>query len=61
MLAERLTTRNGLYIEYKNVEKALIRHAQNTLENKYIELLINDDTGLIEDDLPTVLAYLDTN
>ena len=42
-------------------EKALLRHAQNALELKYIEPLINEDTGLIEDDLPTVLAYLDTN
>ena len=39
----------------------MLRHAQNALENKYIEPLINDNTGLIEDDLPMVLVYLDTN
>ena len=50
-----------LYKEWKNVEKALLCHAQNALENKYIEPMINEDTGLIEDDLPTVLTYLDTN
>ena len=50
-----------LYRECKNVEKAFFRHAQNALENKYTEPLINDNMGLIEDDLPTILAYLDTN
>ena len=41
--------------------KFLLRHAQNALEAKWIEPLINEDTGLIEDDLPTLLAYLDAN
>ena len=50
-----------VYRECKNVEKALLRHVQNALDHKYIEPLLNDDTGLIEDDLPTVLEYLDTN
>ena len=50
-----------MYRERKNVEKALLRHVQNSLEHKYIEPLLNDDMGLIEDNLPTVLTYLDTN
>ena len=50
-----------VYRECKNVEKALLRHVQNALDHKYIEPLLNDDTGLIEDDLPTVLTYLDKN
>ena len=50
-----------LYRECKNMEKFLLRHAQNALEPKWIAPLINEDTGLIEDDLPTVCAYLDTN
>ena len=33
----------------------------NALEHKYIELLLSEDTDLIELDLPTVLQYLDTN
>jgi len=43
------------------MEKFLLRHAQNALEPKWIAPLINEDTGLIEDDLPTVCAYLDAN
>ena len=50
-----------IYRECKNVEKALLRHTQNALEHKYIEPLLNDDTGLIELDLPAVLKYLDEN
>ena len=38
-----------------------MRHIQNTLKHKYIEPLLNDNTGLIKDDLPTVLTYLNTN
>ena len=45
-----------LYRECKNVEKALLRHIQNAVEEKYIEHLVNEDTGLIEDDIPTVLV-----
>ena len=49
-----------VYWECKNVEEALLRCVQNDLEHKYIEPLLNDDTGLIEDNLPTVLTYLET-
>ena len=48
-----------VYWECKNVEKVLLRHFQNTLEHKCIEPPLNDDMDLIEDDLPTVLTYLD--
>lgn len=44
--------------EYENI---LRRRAQNKLKLKYIEPLINEHTGLIEDDLPTTMAYLDVN
>ena len=44
-----------LYRECKSVEKALLRHTQNTLELKYIEPLLSKDTGLIEDDLLILL------
>ena len=50
-----------LFRECKNAEKDLLRHAQNALEHKCIELLINKDTGLVELDMPSVLLYLDTN
>ena len=50
----------ALYRECKNVEKALLRHIQTAIENKYIEYMVDDDTGLIEEDIPTVLDYLST-
>ena len=50
----------ALYRECKNVEKALLRHIQTAVEEKYIEFMVDDDTGLIEDDIPTVLDYLFT-
>ena len=51
----------ALYRECKNVEKALLRHIQTAVEEKYIEFLVDKDTGLIEDDVPTVLQYLFSN
>ena len=50
-----------VYRECKKVDKALLRHVQNTLEHKYIDSLLNDGTGLIEDDSSTLLTYLETN
>ena len=44
-----------IYRNCKNVEKALLRNIKNTVEDKYIKHLINEDTGLIKDDIPTVL------
>ena len=50
-----------LYREYKNVEKSLLRHMQTVVEYKFIEFMVDEDTGLIEDNIPTVLEYLFTN
>ena len=50
--------KKGLYYECKNVEKALQRHVQDALEYKYVAPLVNEDTELIHDDIPTILAYL---
>ena len=47
-----------VYRECNNVKKALLRHIQGALKEKYVEHLINKDTGLINDDIPTVLEYL---
>ena len=52
--------RLALYRECKNVEKALLRHIQSAVDDKYIEFMIDEDTGLIEEDVPTVLEYLFT-
>ena len=46
------------YYECKNVEKALQRHIQDAIEDKYLASLVNEDTGLIHEDIPTVLAFL---
>ena len=51
----------GLYRECKEVEKALLRHVTTAVESKYIDFLKNEDTDLIEEDLPTVLRYLFNN
>ena len=50
-----------VYRECKNVEKALLCHVQNALEYEYIEPLLYDNTGLTEENLPTVFTYLGTN
>ena len=41
--------------------KNLLGHIHTVLENKYIEHLVDYDTDLIEDDIPTVLDSLFTN
>ena len=46
------------YYECKNVEKALQRHIQDAIEDKYLEAMVNEDTQLIHEDIPMVLAYL---
>ena len=49
------------YRECREVERSLIRHITIALEPKYIDFLKNQDTDLIEDDIPTVLQYLFEN
>ena len=39
-------------------EKPSICHIQTAVEDKFIEFTGDDDTGLIEEDIPTVLGYL---
>ena len=47
-----------IYYECKNVKKALQRHIQDAIEDKYLETLVDENTQLIQDDIPSVLAYL---
>ena len=47
-----------LYLEYKNVEKALMRHIKDTIEEKYLEFLVDKYINLISGDIPAVLEYL---
>ena len=48
-----------VYRECRAVEKALTRHIQGAIEPEYLDSLVNDETQLIEDDIPTVLKFLD--
>ena len=48
----------ALYRECREVERALLRHITTAIEPRYIDFLKNEDTDLIEDDIPTVLTYL---
>ena len=58
---EIYTEQTRLYRECKNVEKALLRHVHTTLEEKYIEHLLDEDTGLLKNDIWTVMEYLFKN
>ena len=49
------------YKECKDVEKALQRHILTSMERKYLRPLINEDTGLLHDDIPVILDYLFDN
>ena len=42
----------------KNVEKELQQHVQDAIEDKYLKSLIDEDTQLINRDIPTVLTHL---
>ena len=46
------------YYGCKNVEKALQHHIQDAIEDKYLETLVDEDTQLIQDNIPAVLQYL---
>ena len=45
-------------MECKNVERTLLYHIQDAIEEKYIELLVDEYTNLISADIPAVLQYL---
>ena len=47
-----------VWLECKNVEKALFHHIQDTLEDKYNKSLVDEYIKLFTDDIPTVLQYL---
>ena len=57
-LREEYKEKKRAYYESKNVEKALQRHVQDAIEDKYLESLIDEDTQLITEDIPDVLQYL---
>ena len=50
-----------LYLEYKNVKKALLWHIQDAIEDKYIESLVDEHTNLLIGDVLAILKYLSYN
>ena len=60
-LKEQHKEQKRLYLECKNVEKALLRHVQEAIEDCYIEPLVNEYTNLLTHDIPAVLEYLTYN
>ena len=44
----------SIYREWKNVKKALLCHIHTDIYDNYIEHLVDGDTSLIEEDIPTV-------
>ena len=50
-----------MYRECKNIEKALIKHIQDAIEDKYIKLLVDKYTNLLTGDISTILEYLSYN
>ena len=60
-LKETYVEQKQNYLECKYVERALLRHVQDAVEEKCIEALIDDYTNLIAADTPTILQYLFTN
>ena len=42
----------------QNAEKALLRHIQDTIEDRHIKSLANEYTNILTDHVPTVIQYL---
>ena len=51
-LREQHKDKKHAYYECKNIEKALQRHIQDAIKDKYLELLVDEDTQLITEDVP---------
>ena len=49
---------NSACLERKNIDKAILRHVQDALEEKHIEALVDQHTNLLTDDAPKVLECL---
>lgn len=46
------------YRECANVERALLRHLQGALDPQYLEPFLDDDTGLLTEDIPVIMKHL---
>ena len=54
-LKEQYNDGRRRYLECKNYEKALLRHTQDALEEKYVAALVDNYTNLITTDIPETL------
>ena len=57
-LKEEYNKQKWLYLEFKNVEKALLYFIQDAVEDKYTASLVDEYTNLFCNDMPTVIEYL---
>ena len=57
-LKDQHAEQKRVWLEWKNVEKALLRHTQDALEDKYTEALVDEHTNLFSDNIPTVMQCL---
>ena len=57
-LKERYADSKRLYLEWKNIEKALLCHIPEAIEDKYIVSLVNKYTNLLSNNIPAVMHYL---
>ena len=60
-LNEQYHEAKRVYYEFKNVEKALLRHIQDSMEDCCLETMVNEDTSFLSKDIPTALQYLFDN
>jgi hypothetical protein len=56
-LKEQHEEEKRLYLECRNVEKALLRHIQDALEERYSGPLVDEFTNLLTGDVPSILEY----
>ena len=56
-LKEQHEEKKRLYLECRNVEKALLRHIQDALEERYSGPLVDEFTNLLTGDVPSILEY----
>ena len=57
-LKEQHEEQKRIYLECKNVEKALLRHMQEAAEERYIRSLVDEYANFLTGDVPTNLEYL---
>ena len=60
-LKEQYEEAKQLHLECKNIEKVLLRHTQEALEEYHSSSLVNECTNLLTGDVLSILQHLDCN